>query len=193
MEIIKKTWDVPITSLKNNINNKNVDMQLLAAITLLSKSGFNDGDRFLYDNDFDKKEVAKLIGKTTATVRNKLNKLIGAGIVRSFNVKFNEKVFLIQYAKEGKYYVTIRSDVLEKLVEEGNNHTIKVYIVFKYTLRMRERRISQSFLINQLGLSENAHGKKIISNSINKLIELELIEKISKNYGNRSCCYRLKQ
>lgn len=193
MEIIKKTWDVPITSLKNNINNKNVDMQLLAAITLLSKSGFNDGDRFLYDNDFDKKEVAKLIGKTTATVRNKLNKLIGAGIVRSFNVKFDEKVFLIQYAKEGKYYVTIRSDVLEKLVEEGNNHTIKVYIVFKYTLRMRERRISQSFLINQLGLSENAHGKKIISNSINKLIELELIEKISKNYGNRSCCYRLKQ
>lgn len=193
MEIIKKTWDVPITSLKNNINNKNVDMQLLAAITLLSKSGFNDGDRFLYDNDFDKKEVAKLIGKTTATVRNKLNKLIGAGIVRSFNVKFDEKVFLIQYAKEGKYYVTIRSDILEKLVEEGNNHTIKVYIVFKYTLRMRERRISQSFLINQLGLSENAHGKKIISNSINKLIELELIEKISKNYGNRSCCYRLKQ
>lgn len=193
MEIIKKTWDVPITSLKNNINNKNVDMQLLAVITLLSKSGFNDGDRFLYDNDFDKKEVAKLIGKTTATVRNKLNKLIGAGIVRSFNVKFDEKVFLIQYAKEGKYYVTIRSDILEKLVEEGNNHTIKVYIVFKYTLRMRERRISQSFLINQLGLSENAHGKKIISNSINKLIELELIEKISKNYGNRSCCYRLKQ
>lgn len=212
--ITKEVWDVPMPSYKDIIMNKDIDYQLLSNIMLKSNFGGrvnNMDNRYIYkvklwDNkiELDNGEVVNLmdgkhklpiianeLGMSLSTFKRKLKALmdtklglIEIGINESGDVFYN-----IKYAKDGKYYVTIPSDVLEYLITVCNSNMIKFYILFRYNLtepifnedgtfkelRYIKKQMTYDYLLENIGYSTKLNRKKVLT-MIDGLISLGLLK-----------------
>lgn len=204
--ITKEVWDVPMPSNKAILTNKKVDMQMYSAIKLESNFGgrvANMNSRYIYKaklwnnqlevtNEDGTTEIVDLregkeklpiiahkLGMSVSTFRSKLKALMHKDI-GLFEIGMNEngEVFYnINYAKDGKYYVTIPSDILEKLVYTANSNMIKLYILLKYhltevvrdaegnfkELKNIRKQMTYDYMMEQIGLSAKTNRKRVLT------------------------------
>ncbi len=202
-----KAWNVPIPSSKELMTNKSVDYQLLSEILLNSYFGGRENNmdtRYIYkvklwDNqlevtdenenvievvelrDGDKKLplIANKLGMSLSTFKRKLNALLKTDL-GLFEIGMNESgavFYNINYAKDGKYYITIPSDILEKLVITANTNMIKLYVLLTYhltepvlnpdgtfkELKYIRKQMTYDFMMEQIGLSAKTNRKIVLT------------------------------
>lgn len=168
--INNKNYKFPITSSKTNLMNKKIDFKVLMLMTLLSNkqredefmaSGEEELWRYVYRNKLiEHVELVESLSKSKIQsiikIINKMSKL-DCNVVNVRKTEQNEIIYDINYTANGKEFVTIETRVMEALIHSFNSTTIKIYILLKYMCRNGKRQITQSWLLNQIGLSDKSH------------------------------------
>lgn len=135
-QVTNENYDLPINTHPDNMTSKNVDYDLIGALTLKSKFGGtfinSDGERYFYKNDLDYTKLAEVIGKSEATVKRLINKLIKSdtNIVTVSNSK-NGIYYTLNCKTDNKYYVLINHKQLYQMLTSFRPDMIKLYITLK--------------------------------------------------------------
>lgn len=165
--ILKESNNFPITSAKKNLMNKNLDYKVLMLMTLLSnaqpyveamETGKEERWRYLYRNKL--KEYQHLVENLS---KNKLNSIyktikkmekLDCKVIAVRKTEGNDIVYDINYGV--REYVTIETKIMEALIHSFNSTAIKVYVLLKYMCRNGKRKISQEWILKQIGLSSDS-------------------------------------
>lgn len=165
--ITKEVWDVPLPSHNGYLRNKNIDYNLLGGLTLMSNfdnlQNRCEGNRYMYKNSFDTEEMSALCGISESTIKRNFNKLKRAlpkedaeKALLSVENTPNGAVYKINFATEGKYFVTIPSDVLHYLIKATNKEVIKLYVFFKVQLANGSKQMQREFIAESLGMNKDS-------------------------------------
>lgn len=182
-----KVLKLPINSSKKNMQNKYLNYQILAVMTLYSNrqtqndindSGSEDVYRYLYRNKIKKniEEIKLLTNLSEQSIFKNIKKLIKQSDLVSQEVsQKGDVIYKIDYEGEDHgEYVVIEEDILRCLIQTDSN-TIKTYILLKYMCRNTSRTIHRAFIADNIGLSSKSI--KLITKITNRLEELRLIKK----------------
>ena len=181
--ILKNEYLFPITSSKNNLMNKQLDFRVLMLMTLLSnrqtmndfeERGENELWRYLYRNKL--KEYQNLVESLSKTKLNTIYKNIkrmeklDCKVIDIVKTEGNDIVYYIKYTDNNREFVMIETKIMEALIHSFNSNAIKVYIVLKYMCRNGKKKISQEWLLKQIGLNVNSHNNnRLITNITTEL------------------------
>lgn len=179
--ILKESNNFPITSAKINLMNKQVDYKVLMLMTLLSnvqlhKDALDTGNeerwRYLYRNKL--KEYKDLVESLSKTKLNSIYKTIkkmeklDCKVIAVRKTESNEIVYDINYGN--REYVTIETRIMESLIHSFNSNTIKIYVLLKYMCSKGKKRISQEWMLNQIGLSADSwNNRRLLSDITTEL------------------------
>ena len=179
--ILKESNNFPITSAKINLMNKKVDYKVLMLMTLLSnvqlhKDALDTGNeerwRYLYRNKL--KEYKDLVESLSKTKLNSIYKTIkkmeklDCKVIAVRKTESNEIVYDINYGN--REYVTIETRIMESLIHSFNSNTIKIYVLLKYMCSEGKKRISQEWMLNQIGLSADSwNNRRLLSDITTEL------------------------
>jgi hypothetical protein len=169
-EVMAKELTLPLNSEKENMQNKKCDYKTLAIMTLYStmtpikiqqEQGLDENYRYVYKNKVieftdEVEELSK--NKIDTVVKNmrKLSKLEG-NLVTAVKNKDGEICYIINYANDqDREYVTIEEDMLKFLINTGNGNVIKTYVLLKYMCAKGEKKITRSYIAEQIGLATNS-------------------------------------
>lgn len=165
--ILKESNNFPITSAKINLMNKKVDYKVLMLMTLLSnvqlhKDALDTGNeerwRYLYRNKLN--EYKDLVEGLSQTKLNSIYKTIkrmeklDCKVINVRKTEGNEIVYDINYGT--REFVTIETKIMESLIHSFNSNAIKVYVLLKYVCINGKKRISQEWMLRQIGLSPDS-------------------------------------
>ena len=144
--ITKEIWDVPIPTHKK-IMMSDLDYQFLGSVILNSNNGGKAnnmyGERFIYkdklwalDDDENIPKIAAELKISLSTFKRKVKALLNAdlGVVEICINKGGDVFYKIKYATDYKYFITIKSDMLEMLISSTNSNIIKLYSLMCYNL-----------------------------------------------------------
>jgi hypothetical protein len=170
-EVMAKELALPLNSEKENMQNKKCDYKTLAIMTLYSKmtpkeqqekEEHEENYRYVYKNNIieftdEVEELSK--NKIDTVIKNmrKLSKLEG-NLVTAVKNQDGEICYVINYASDkDREYVTIEEDMLKFLINTGNGNVIKTYVLLKYMCAKGEKKITRSYIAQQIGLTTNSH------------------------------------
>lgn len=144
--ITKEIWDVPIPTHKK-IMMSDLDYQFLGSVILNSNYGGKAnnmyGERFIYkdklwalDDDENIPKIAAELKISLSTFKRKVKALLNAdlGVVEICINEGGDVFYKIKYATDYKYFITIKSDMLEMLISSTNSNIIKLYSLMCYNL-----------------------------------------------------------
>lgn len=161
----KEIWNVPIITKEEVMQDKKFDMRIYSKTVLESKNNKNtpEKQRYIYKKDFNKTvkdyfiEGANKMSKKVFERHWKYIRKIDFNLVEAENT-FNGIVYKLNYSDEsGKRFVTIPSDLLNKLIECSNANVIKTYLILLYTCSNSEfRAINQEWLCEKIGFSKSS-------------------------------------
>lgn len=180
----------PISSSKVNMQNKKIDYQILALLTLYSyynyKEHYDEDEdeelyRYIYRKNIleDMSEFTEIVGKKPDTILKIIKRIVAQNTnLITITKTTNGLVYNINYTDlNGRQFITVDQNTLEVLVKEDSN-TIKTYVLLKYMCREKGRTISREYIADSIGLSSNSSSSlQVISNVTNKLEDLKLISK----------------
>lgn len=135
-QVTNENYDLPINTHPDNMTSKNVDYDLIGALTLKSKFGGtfinSDGERYFYKNDLDYIKLAEVMGKSEATVKRLMNKLVKSdtNIVTVGNSK-NGIYYTLNCKTDNKYYALINHKQLYQMLTSFKPDMIKLYLTLK--------------------------------------------------------------
>lgn len=182
----------PMSSHKNNMQDKHCDYKTLAIMTLYSnitpmkdqhETGIYEDYRFLYKNRIIKftEEIEYISNNKINTIIKNMRKLsqLDGDLVTAYKNKNEEIYYAINYGSgvKNNKFVTIPGEMLKYLIWTGNSNVIKAYILIKYLCEYeeseygnKEKKITNSYICEQIGLNPNSknnlHGVKMITESL---------------------------
>ena len=162
------------------IFNKKIDFKIIVAMILRSNANIDkDTYRYLDASKFNKDEVCRECNISRKVLNNKIKYLKEIGIISTKNSN-RGLVYIINYSKCSRYYVTIPHKFLKTLYDTLDSDTLKVYIILLVQCKYlnNKRPMSNAYICSQLGYSINATnnlGK--IGQCTSKLHDLGFIKK----------------
>lgn len=157
---IENGYNVPISSHKADITNKNNDYRLVGLMTIDSKFNENETDRYIYENNIDYEAIADAIKTKSANKTKAIKTKIGA-MAKAEN-SLIEKIatdngiaYKIRYSTDNKYYVSINSQMIKRLSTSTNDNMIRLYIIMCVQLQNGRKQLTYEWLAEQMGLSTN--------------------------------------
>lgn len=201
--ITKEIWDVPIPTHKD-IMMSDLDYQFLAKILLDSNNGGKAnnmyGERFIYknklwalDDEENVPKIAKDLKISESTFKRRIKTLLNVklGIVEIGNNAEGEIFYKIKYDTDGRYFITIKSDMLEELITSTNSNMIKLYSLMWYNLTESEKvedgkykykyirkQMTYDYMLEQIGYAKSLNRNKVktMLNSLRKLGFIKIYE-----------------
>lgn len=159
----KKDFYVAMPTRAKEITNKDYDYKVIAFLQL--HSNFVNYKDFGYDKNvlygenyiyYSKLEFGGYKMKDNSTFGKKIAKMLKIDDSLITSEKLNGSlVYKIDYAKEGKYFITMHHDMLKELVIFTNSNVIKTYCVFCYVLANGSKQISNSKLRELTGIKSD--------------------------------------
>lgn len=179
--ILKDSNKLPITSSKICLTDKGVNYKILMLMTLLSNvqlykdildTGNEETWRYLYRNKLKEcKDLVESLSQTKLnTVLRTIKKMekLDCNVIAIRKTENNEIVYDINYGT--REYVTIETKIMKALINSFNSNSIKIYVILKYMCRNGKRRITQEWLLNQIGLtSYSKNNRQMISDITTEL------------------------
>lgn len=178
-KILKDGNKFPISSSNINLKDKKVDYKVLMLLTLLSnrntdemieESGEEDSWRYIYRNKLT--HYKDLVESLSNTKLNSIFKTIkkmeklDCKVIDVRKTNNNDIVYDINYATNGREFVTIETRIMQSLINTCNSNTIKIYVILKFMCRYGKKKITREWLLNQIGLSNRS------SNNYQKLADI---------------------
>ena len=201
-KILKEGNKFPITSSKQNLMNKKIDYKVLLLMTLLSNKQLEediDGNgqelwRYLYRNKLTHyQELVENISKNKLeTIIKTINKMakLDCRVVNIRKTEGNDIVYDINYTNNMREFVTIDTKIMEALIHSFNSTAIKVYVLLKYMCRNGKKKITQKWLIEQIGLSSKSNNNySIITSITDELACGGYVNKYTVSNDNRTVNY----
>ena len=201
--ITKEIWDVPIPTHKK-IMMSDLDYQFLGSVILNSNYGGKAnnmyGERFIYkdklwtlDDDENIPKIAAELKISLSTFKRKVKALLNAdlGVVEICINEGGDVFYKIKYATDYKYFITIKSDMLEELVASTNSNIIKIYSLMRYNLteavqkedgsyeyKYIRKQMTYDYMLEQIGYAKSLNRKKVSTmlNSLRKLGFIKIYE-----------------
>lgn len=161
--------------------SKEVDFKVIIALLLRSNSNTKtENYRYIDFSRIDKKAICEECNICMRTLKSKLKSLEEKNILATKNTS-RGLIYIINYSKDGKYYVTISHKILRKLLLSTNKYVIRVYILLKIQcdILKNSRPMTNAYLCRLLGYQIN--NNRNIDNMgkwTNTLVELGLIDKM---------------
>ena len=189
----------PMTSSNIRVGNKKVNYKVLALMTLFSnkqtlenfyETGSEDLYRYLYKNKLFKYRnlVENLTNMKLETIIKVINNMtkIDTGI-RKITTEGGEIVYYMDYKTNDREFVIIHAKILKQLITYSNSNCIKVYIILNYMCRKGKVKITNSWLLKQIGLKPNiGNNNKQIADITKTLCDLGLINKYTEDIDGKS-------
>lgn len=169
--------------------NQKIDFSVIVALLLRSNVNTKtDSHRYIDYSKINKKAICEECKISTKTLDRRLKYLEEKNILTTKNTS-RGLAYVINYSKDGKYYVVIHHRILKNLLKYTNKDAIKVYILLKIQCDVLEnkRPMSNAYLCTQLGYSPNS--KKNLENIgswTNTLANNGFIEKIQNRVYTRN-------
>ena len=137
--------------------NKKMDFSVIVALLLRSNSNTKtDNHRYIDYSRINKKAICEECKISRQTLDNRLKYLEEKEIIK---VKSTNRglVYIINYSKDGKYYVTIHHRILKNLLRYTNKDAMKVYILLKIQcdLLKNTKPMTNAYLCSLLGYPAN--------------------------------------
>lgn len=157
---IENGYNVPISSHKADITNKNNDYRLVGLMTIDSKFNENETDRYIYENSIDYEAIADAIKTKSANKTKAVKTKIGAmakaadSLIEKVSTD-NGIAYKIRYSTDNKYYVSINSQMIKRLSTSTNDNMIRLYIIMCVQLQNGRKQLTYEWLAEQMGLSTN--------------------------------------
>lgn len=157
---IENGYNVPISSHKADITNKNNDYRLVGLMTIDSKYNENETDRYIYENNIDYEAIADAIKTKSANKTKAVKTKIGAmakaadSLIEKVSTD-NGIAYKIRYSTDNKYYVSINSQMIKRLSTSTNDNMIRLYIIMCVQLQNGRKQLTYEWLAEQMGLSTN--------------------------------------
>lgn len=157
---IENGYNVPISSHKADITNKNNDYRLVGLMTIDSKFNENETDRYIYENNIDYEAIADAIKTKSANKTKAVKTKIGAmakaadSLIEKVSTD-NGIAYKIRYSTDNKYYVSINSQMIKRLSTSTNDNMIRLYIIMCVQLQNGRKQLTYEWLAEQMGLSTN--------------------------------------
>lgn len=161
--------------------NQKIDFSVIVALLLRSNSNNKtDNHRYIDYSKINKKAICEECKISISTLDRRLKYLEEKKILTTKNTS-RGLAYIINYSKDGKYFVIIHHRILKNLLKYTNKDAIKVYILLKMQCDNmgNKRPMSNAYLCSQLGYSPNS--KKNLENIgswTNTLANNGFIEKI---------------
>lgn len=170
-------FDIPIPTYDMS---KKIDFSVIVALLLRSNSNNKtDSHRYIDFSRINKKAICDECNICMRTLKTKLKYLEEKNILATKNTS-RGLIYIINYSKNGKYYVTINHRILRKLLLNTNKNVIRVYLLLKIQCDIlnNKRPMSNAYLCSLLGRPTN-NNRNIddMGKWTNTLVELDLIEK----------------
>lgn len=186
-------WNVPLPTHENVMKDKNFNYNILAKTMLESNRNDNpnrlvenDDMRYIYKNKFKDNvesyfiEGANKIAKKTFDKHWRYIRKVDFNLVTTLSLP-NGTIYKLNYKDDnGRSYVTIPSETLNKLIECCNLNVLKTYLILKYTCNTTQyTRVSQAWLCEKIGFSKNSRNRmKVILDFLKddlKLIDIKIV------------------
>lgn len=157
---IENGYNVPISSHKADITNKNNDYRLVGLMTIDSKYNEDETDRYIYENSIDYEAIADAIKTKSANKTKAVKTKIGAmakaadSLIEKVSTD-NGIAYKIRYSTDNKYYVSINSQMIKRLSTSTNDNMIRLYIIMCVQLQNGRKQLTYEWLAEQMGLSTN--------------------------------------
>lgn len=170
-------FEIPIPTYDMS---KKIDFSVIVALLLRSNSNTKtENYRYIDFSRIDKKAICKECNICVRTLKAKLKYLEEKNILATKNTS-SGLIYIINYSKDGKYYVTIKHKILRMLLLSTNKDVIRVYILLKVhcDILKNSKPMTNAYLCSLLGYPTN--NNRNIDNMgkwTNTLEELDLIEK----------------
>lgn len=176
--------DVSISSHKDFISNKKVDFRVYVSLSAISnREPDSQGSRYIYLDKVDRnlKELSEILGMSVSMLQKHIRALRKMNVEQFVLEEYNGKlIYRLNYADvDGNNFVTVDMEKIPLLLNGLSNNCIKLYTVFLWACRLGERRFTQDWLAEQIGLSKKT--KRAIRDNITVLEKCGLI-KIRKEY-----------
>lgn len=148
-------FEMPIPTY---IFNSKIDFSVIISILLVSNSNPKDETyRYINYNKLNKQAICNECGISRKTLERKLKYLEEQNII---NLKNTSKgyVYIINYSKEGRYFVRVQYSMLKAMLSHVSKDAIKVYLALKVQIdRINNRSaMTNAFLACQIGYSPNS-------------------------------------
>ncbi len=172
----EKIWRVPMPTKEIVMKDKNFNYNILAKTMLESnrnqdsKELFRDAEkRYIYKNKFVPNvkdyflEGDFSMSKKTFEKHWRYIRKVDFDIVRAEN-SYNGIVYKLNYKdSDGRKFVEVPSDILQKLIECTNLNVLKIYLVLLYTCNKEEYKpVNRAWLCSKIGFSEKSLGRMTI-------------------------------
>lgn len=163
--------------------NKKIDFSVIVSLLLKSNTNLKESNTIYIDDiRLDKDAICKECNINRATLERRLKYLCETNILEAKNTD-RGLIYIINYSKDNKYYVTIEHRILKYLLEHTDKDVIKMYILLKVQcdILKNNKPMSNAYLCSQLGYSTtSANNLSKIGRLTNTLVEHGLIEKVQK-------------
>ena len=171
-------FEIPIPTYELN---QKVDFSVIVALMLRSNSNTKeDNHRYVDYSRINKKKICEECKISERTLNRRLKYLEEKNILTTKNTS-RGMAYIINYSKDGRYYVTIHHRILKNLLKYTNKDAIKVYILLKIHCEIlgNKKPMSNAFLSSQLGYSTSSQSNlDNIGSWTNTLANNGFIEKI---------------
>ena len=137
--------------------NKKIDFSVIVALLLRSNLNTNtENHRYIDYSRINKKAICEECKISRQTLENRLKYLEKKEIITTKNTK-RGLVYIINYSKDGKYYVAIHHRILKNLLKYTNKDAMKVYILLKIQcdLLKNTQPMTNAYLCSLLGYPTN--------------------------------------
>ena len=187
-QVKNENYDLPINTHPDNMTSKNVNYDLVGALTLNSYFGGNlvnhNGERFFYDNNLQLEKIGELLGKTERATKRFFDKLIKSD-TNIIDVENTKKgiVYTINCKTDGKFYTTINHKQLYQILVNLKPDLLKLYLVIKFKCHDTNEpvKMTREYLGSKIGISTTSRNNLTkISSHTNLLETLGFIKKYNK-------------
>lgn len=165
------------------------DFRIILALILRSNvNAQTDNYRYIEYSSLNKKDIYKECGVSRQTFDRKIEYLERIGIL-SRKQKSNGLIYIINYSKEGKYYITVHHKILKYMLDNIDNDTIKVYLILKIQCDIFKNRTSMtnSYICRLLGKSPSSKNNlDKITKGTKVLVEHGLINKVQERIYDKN-------
>ena len=179
-------FELPVPTYE--INSK-VDFRIILALILRSNVNTQtDNYRYIEYSNLNKKEICKECGISRQTFDRKIEYLENIGIL-SRKQKNNGMIYIINYSKGGKYYITIQHKILKYMLDNIDDDAIKVYLILKIQCDILKNRrpMTNAYICSLLGKSPSSKNNLYkITKGTNILVEHGLINKVQKRIYDKN-------
>lgn len=137
--------------------NKKIDFSVIVALLLRSNSNTStENHRYIDYSKINKKAICEECKISLKTLERRLKYLEEKEIITTKNTK-RGLAYIINYSKDGKYYVVIHHRILKNLLKYTNKDAMKVYILLKIQcdLLKNTQPMTNAYLCSLLGYPTN--------------------------------------